>query len=121
MLSVEHAGFLAAPGATIGRLSSIVDRRILRGSGRHSVASTVVVRMLPMIRHRLPLQLMYSMKSIKPRFDPSVTLLPLLHHLSINPPAIVCTRSEKSQVPSCACSSWLLPEIPVNLTRCLHS
>src|SRR6218665_1712236 len=100
----------------------IVDQRILRGSGRRSMASLVAARILAVSRRQLPLQLMLSLRRLLPRSHPSVMPLPLLHHRFICPPAInVSPPSEKSQVLSCACSSWLLLRKPVNLTRCLHS
>src|SRR6218665_1895811 len=104
---------------TIGRLLSIVHQRILRGSGRRSMASSVAARVLAVSRRQFPLQLMLSLRRLLPKSHPSV--MPLLHHRFICPPAIVSPPSEKSQVLSCACSSWLLLRKPVNLTRCLHS
>src|SRR6218665_32733 len=105
----------------IGRLLSIVDQRILRGSGRRSMASSVVVRVLAVSKRQLPLQLMFSLRRLLPRSHPSAMPLPLLHHRFICPPVIVSPPSEKSHVLSCACSSWLMLRKPVNLTRCLHS
>src|SRR6218665_1140980 len=109
---------IIAKNRTIGRLLSIVDQRILRGSGRHSMASSIVARVLAVSRRQLPLQLMFSLRRLLPRSHPSLIPLPLLHHCSS---AIVPPPSEKSQVLSWACSSWLLLRKPVNLTRCLHS
>src|SRR6218665_3677797 len=100
---------IVAENRTIGRLLSIVDQRILRGSGRCSMASSVIARVLAVSKRQLPLQLMFSLRRLLPRSHPSVMPLPLLHHQFICPPAIVSPPSEKSQLLSSASSSWLLP------------
>src|SRR6218665_1120183 len=107
---------IVAENITIGRLLSIVDQRILRGSGRRAMASSVVARVLAVSRRQLSLQLMFSLRRLLPRSHPSVILLPLVHHRFICLPAIVSPPSEKSQVLSCACLSLLLLRKPVNLT-----
>ena len=69
---------IVAENRTIGRLLSIVDQRILRGSRRRSMASSVVVaRVLAVSRRQLPLQLMFSLRRLLPRSHPSVMPLPL--------------------------------------------
>src|SRR6218665_4092272 len=93
---------------TTGRLLSIVDQRILRGSGRRSMASSVVARVFAVGKRQFPLKLMLSLRRLLPRSHPSVMPLPLLHHRFICRPAIASPPSEKSQLLSCACSYWLL-------------
>src|SRR6218665_1757648 len=86
---------IVAENRTIGRLSSIVDQRILRGSGRRSMVSSVVARVLAVSRRQLHLQLMFSLRRLLPRSHPSAMPLPLLHHRFICPPAMVSPPSEK--------------------------
>src|SRR6218665_707214 len=82
---------IIAENRTIGRLLSIVDQRILRGSGRRSMASSVVAHVLSVSRRQLPLQLLFSLRRLLPRSHPSA--MPLLHHRFICPPAIVSPPS----------------------------
>src|SRR6218665_2206193 len=109
---------IVAENRTIGRFLSIVDKRILRGSGRRSMAFSVVARCEQTSTHfTADVFLEKITAKISSIRDATATAPPSVHL----PPAIVSPPSEKSQVLSCACSSWLLLRKPVNLTRCLHS